>query len=161
MEDVQREWQELMSGSKPFKVVVRSLLPKSMPHAPVEARMQQMEADGLEIEEDSLTVLLLAYGYAKPQQTLLAEQMFKQQMLRGKVRATREVLEALRLAVGGARCLQLRRELQIGSEKKSPDAAIDYAAKSAAGKNRKPKGRSRIWKSFLPPDPPAKRLKWE
>jgi len=108
----------------------------------VEARMQQMEADGLEIEEDSLTVLLLAYGYAKPQQTLLAEQMFKQQMLRGKVRATREVLEALRLAVGGARCLQLRRELQIGSEKKSPDAAIDYAAKSAAGKNRKPKGRS-------------------
>eukprot|EP00435_Cladocopium_sp_Y103_P006302 s1846_g2.t1 len=81
----------------------------------VEARMQQMEAVGLEIDEDALTVLLLAYGYAKPQQTLLAEQMFKQQMLRGKVRATREVLEALRLAVGGARCLQLRRELQIGS----------------------------------------------
>mmetsp|Transcript_67527 Transcript_67527/g.148018 ORF Transcript_67527/g.148018 Transcript_67527/m.148018 type:complete len:517 (-) Transcript_67527:18-1568(-) len=127
----------------------------------VEARMQQMEAVGLEIDEDALTVMLLAYGYAKPQQTLLAEQMFKQQMLRGKVRATREVLEALRLAVGGARCLQLRRELQIGSQKKSPDAAIDYAAKSAAGKNQRPRGRSRIWKSFLPPEPPAKRLKWE
>ncbi|CAK9034018.1 unnamed protein product [Durusdinium trenchii] len=100
----------------------------------VEARMQRMERDGLEIDEDALTVLLLAYGYAKPQQTLLAEQMFKQQMLRGKVKATREVLEALRLAVGGARCLQLRRELQIGTTKKSPQEAIDYAAKSAAAR---------------------------
>ena len=27
--------------------------------------------------QDALTVLLLAYGYAKPQQTLLAEQMFE------------------------------------------------------------------------------------
>ncbi|CAK9058494.1 unnamed protein product [Durusdinium trenchii] len=131
----------------------------------VEARMQRMERDGLEIDEDALTVLLLAYGYAKPQQTLLAEQMFKQQMLRGKVKATREVLEALRLAVGGARCLQLRRELQIGTTKKSPQEAIDYAAKSAAGKNQNPMGRSRsrsrVWKSFLPPEPPQKRLKWE
>ncbi|CAJ1330301.1 unnamed protein product [Effrenium voratum] len=127
----------------------------------VEARMQQMEADGLEIDEEALTVLLLAYGYAQPQQTLLAEQMFKQQMLRGKVRATQEVLQALRVAVGGGRCLQLRRELQIGTSQKSPAEAIDWAAKSPAAKNRKPKGRSRIWKSFLPPPEPAKRLKWE
>ncbi|CAE7737266.1 unnamed protein product, partial [Symbiodinium sp. CCMP2456] len=40
----------------------------------VEARMQQMEADGLEIDEDALTMLLLAYAYAEPRQTLLAEQ---------------------------------------------------------------------------------------
>lgn len=129
----------------------------------VEARMQQMEVDGLEIDEDALTMLLLAYAYAEPRQTLLAEQMFKQQMLRGKVRATREVLEALRTAVGGARCLELRRELQIGTTR-SPGTAIEYEAKSVAGKNRNPRhrsGRSRIWKRFLPAQPPVQRLKWE
>mmetsp|Transcript_41401 Transcript_41401/g.96708 ORF Transcript_41401/g.96708 Transcript_41401/m.96708 type:complete len:537 (+) Transcript_41401:37-1647(+) len=129
----------------------------------VEARMQQMEVDGLEIDEDALTMLLLAYAYAEPRQTLLAEQMFKQQMLRGKVRATREVLEALRTAVGGARCLELRRELKIGTTR-SPGTAIEYEAKSVAGKNRNPRhrsGRSRIWKRFLPAAPPVQRLKWE
>lgn len=81
----------------------------------VEARMQQMEADGLEMNEDSLTALLLSYANARPQQSQLAEQIFKQQMFRGKMEASRKVLEALRAAVGGARCLTLRRELQINT----------------------------------------------
>jgi len=80
----------------------------------VEARLQQMDADGLEMDERSLTALLLSYANAVPQQSQLAEQMFKQQMLQGRLEATRDVLEALRAAVGGARCLALRRELQLG-----------------------------------------------
>lgn len=81
----------------------------------VEARLQQMDADGLEMDERSLTALLLSYGNAEPQQSGLAEQMFKQQMLQGRLEASREILEALRNAVGGARCLALRRELQLAA----------------------------------------------
>jgi len=82
----------------------------------VEARMQQMEADGIDMDEDSLTTLLLAYANAEPQQSQLAEQMFKAQMLGGKMRASRQVLEALRAAVGGGRCLALRRELKLAED---------------------------------------------
>merc|ERR1711879_320637 len=79
----------------------------------VEARMQQMEMDGLEMNADSLTALLLSYANSDPQQRQIAEQVFKQQMLRGRVKPTRDVLEALRAACGGARCLDLRRQLDI------------------------------------------------
>merc|ERR1711948_121297 len=82
----------------------------------VEARMQQMEADGIDMDEDSLTTLLLAYANAEPQQSQLAEQMFKSQMLGGKMIASRQVLEALRAAVGGGRCLALRRELKLAKD---------------------------------------------
>jgi len=118
----------------------------------VEARMQQMEADGLEISEVSLTALLLAYANAKPQQSQLAEQMFKQQMLRGKMMATRPVLEALRAAVGGARCLSLRRELQLTNQTKSS--------------HRLPQGFSdkksyKQWMQFAPRGEPKQKLLWE
>jgi len=86
----------------------------------VEARLQQMDADGLEMDERSLTALLLAYANAEPQQSQLAEQMFKQQMLRGRLEATRDVLMALRAAVGGARCLALRRELKLVTAPEKP-----------------------------------------
>jgi len=82
----------------------------------VEARMQQMEADGIDMDEDSLTTLLLAYANAEPQQGQLAEQMFKSQMLGGKMKASRKVFEALRAAVGGGRCLALRRELKLAKD---------------------------------------------
>jgi len=82
----------------------------------VEARLQQMESDGLEMDEDALSALLLAYANAEPQQSELAEQMFKQQLLGGMMQATRKVLEALRAAVGGQRCLDLRRELSLAQE---------------------------------------------
>merc|ERR1712060_723498 len=75
--------------------------------------MQQMEAEGLEMDEESLAALLLSYANAEPQQNQLAEQVFKQQMFRGKTQATRKVLQSLRAAVGGARCLELRREMKL------------------------------------------------
>merc|ERR1712032_1552217 len=111
----------------------------------VEARMQQMEANGLEINEVSLTALLLAYANAKPQQSQLAEQMFKQHMFRGKMMATRPVLEALRAAVGGARCLSLRRELKLTDQ-----------AEPSAKKSRKQ------WKQFAPRvDNSKEKMLWE
>jgi len=117
----------------------------------VEARMQQMEADGLEMNEDSLVALLLAYGNAEPQQTQLAEQVFKQQMLRGKVAATRDVLEALRSAVGGARCLQLRRDLQINT---SPDT-------DSPSRRARKKRKSRQWAQFATHQVKEKTIAWE
>lgn len=117
----------------------------------VEARMQQMERNGLEMNEDCLTVILLAYANAAPQQPQLAEQMFKQQMLRGKLTATKEVLEALRAAVGGARCLSLRRELQITTSK-TEQAYVPSKSK------RPPR---RVWSQFKKPEPPKSSLKWE
>jgi len=65
----------------------------------VEAQLQQMEPNGLEMVEDALSALLLAYSNAEPQQSELAEQMFKQQLLGGMMQATREVLEARSRAV--------------------------------------------------------------
>lgn len=92
----------------------------------VEARLQQMQVDGFEMNADALTALLLSYANAEPQQCQLAEQVFKEQMLSGKVVATREVLEALRAAVGGARCLFLRRDLELTTAR---FAAIGNSAK--------------------------------
>lgn len=97
----------------------------------VEARMQRMEGEGLEMNEDSLVALLLAYANARPQQSQLAEQMFKQQMLRGRIEASPTVFEALRSAVGGARCLALRRELQLSKE------GTDHTEPSAAKTRQK------------------------
>jgi len=125
----------------------------------VEARMQQMEADGLEMDEDALSALLLAYANAQPQQSQLAEQMFKQQMLRGRMPATRGLLEALRAAVGGARCLALRRELQISTS----DALAGRASGTPAGGATKVRWKSqrRQWAAFKAPAGAAKVLSWE
>lgn len=123
----------------------------------VEAQMQQMEAQGLQMNEDSLVALLLAYSNAEPQQTQLAEQMFKQLMFRGNVAATREVLEALRAAVGGARCLSLRRELKLAKDPKEgqeKDPGI-FGAKDFM----RPRG-ERVWPQFKLPEKEVK-MKWE
>jgi len=91
----------------------------------VEMHLQQMEASGLTMNEDSVTCLLLAYANASPPQTELAEQLFKQHMLRGKLKATRPLLEALKFAVGGSRCLALRRELKLADQGLAgPDAVM-------------------------------------
>eukprot|EP00929_Paragymnodinium_shiwhaense_P113021 TRINITY_DN81286_c0_g1_i1.p1 TRINITY_DN81286_c0_g1~~TRINITY_DN81286_c0_g1_i1.p1 ORF type:complete len:551 (+),score=161.07 TRINITY_DN81286_c0_g1_i1:90-1742(+) len=115
----------------------------------VESQMQQMEADGVQMNEDSLVALLLSYANARPQQNRLAEQVFKQHMLQGRIKATRDVLEALRAAVGGARCLGLRRELQLGK----PPSEL-----SASFKRRK---NYRVWESLAPPSEPEVQLAWE
>ncbi|CAE8597808.1 unnamed protein product, partial [Polarella glacialis] len=127
----------------------------------VEARMQQMEVDGLAIDEDCLTVLLLSYARATPQQPLLAEQMFKQQILRGKMLATKEVLEALRAAVGGSRCLALRRELQISAAQRAD--IMDRMSSDNLGSisDKYKKSGRRVWKKFRPPEMAEESLKWE
>mmetsp|Transcript_28799 Transcript_28799/g.67100 ORF Transcript_28799/g.67100 Transcript_28799/m.67100 type:complete len:564 (-) Transcript_28799:132-1823(-) len=125
----------------------------------VEARMQQMEADGLQMDESSLTALLLAYANAEPQQSQLAEQMFKQQILGGRIQATHDVLQALRAAVGGARCLFLRRDLQLGK------ALVVEKKERRVWKvlRQEPTGLGNEWAGIAvpPPDLAAKQLAWE
>jgi len=123
----------------------------------VEARMQQMEVDGVRMNADSLAALLLAYANAEPQQSQLAEQVFKQQMMRGRVEATRDVLEALRSAVGGSRCLALRRELMLS---KSPDPSSTGTSASGGTAWRR-KTKSKQWSSFSKHEVKEKTIAWE
>jgi len=132
----------------------------------VEARMQQMEAEGFRMNEDSLIALLLAYANARPQQPRLAEQMFKQQMLGGNIRATREMFEALRAAVGGARCLALRRELKLSStsdvENFGNPLHIPTGRKAGMESFLPKKGPpNRQWAVLAPPAPKSPVLTWE
>jgi len=137
----------------------------------VEARLQQMEAEGVEMDADSLAALLLSYANAEPPQSQLAEQVFKQQMLRGRIRASRQLMEALRAAVGGSRCLSLRRELKLFTSPQGEAAApgpgprrgLNTAVDELYGKDGKPLSYARKQWAHLRPTSalPEKPFQWE
>merc|ERR1719258_783279 len=82
----------------------------------VERLAEQMQSEGLEMNEYFLYALLLAYASAKPRQAERAEQAFRDARSM-KVEINKHVLTALARAVGRAKANQLAQDLNIKGAK--------------------------------------------
>merc|ERR1719487_2348748 len=78
--------------------------------AMVESLQQQLEKEGLQINEYFLYALLDAYGHGKPRQPQRAEAAFRDAMAKG-LQANEHVLSTLARVLGRRQALELAQEL--------------------------------------------------